>query len=326
MKTQNSKLKTQNFKSKFKTFYLLVLLLTFALCLLPFPANAQEFATGINPSILFIETEPPARIEAPISLSNQSDQTITYGIFLRPFKANSEKNGTPNYDPKLVSRYEEFFEGVQIQESDEDITEITLGPRQSKDLMLRIRVEVGQPPQDRYFTVVFLAKPQEGETKTNLASARAGIGTNVLLSIGQKSEPRGRITEFSSPAFLSKGPVPFKLELANPNDYYVVSEGNVVIKNMFGQIVGNLEFGPLSILADSNRLVTNGNEVEGRLWWDEEYPIGIYTAEAKVALSEEGPLLVAEKAFIAFPFEVAAVIALVIFSLVLKIESFFSGF
>ena len=275
-------------------------------------ASGQDFATGINPPILFIEAEAPANISAPITIENQSDQTITYGIYLRPFKANSEGTGVPNYEINPSSEYEEFLENVQVQDEGEDITAITLGPRQSRELVLKINVEENAPPVDRYFTVVFLSTEPEEDEESSAVGARGGIGTNVLLTIGPKSEPTGRIATLSTPKLVTKGPVPVELEVANHNDYYVITEGNVLIENVFGHTVGNIEFGPLSILGNSNRVISSENEPESVLVWDEKYPVGFYTVKANVALSEKGPLLTTEATFFAFPIELALILGVII--------------
>lgn len=275
-------------------------------------ALAQDFAAGINPPILFIEAEAPASVKAPITLENQSDQTITYGIYLRPFKANPYGNGIPNYDPELHTEYESFFENVQVRVDGEDITEISLNPKQSQDLELSILIPDDAPPIDRYFTVVFLASEGELNENNSSSGAKGGIGTNVLLTIGPKTDPEGRISKLNIPKFVTRGPVPIELEIANHNDYWVVSEGNLVIKNVFGHAVGSLEFGPLSILRQSNRIISDENSDENMLYWSEKYPIGIYTVTANVALSEKGPLLTRETTFIAFPIEYALIITLII--------------
>jgi hypothetical protein len=282
---------------------------------------AQEFNTGINPPVLQIEAEAPSLVKAPITLQNLSDQTITYGIFLRPFKANAEKTGEPNYDQDLMRKYQGFFENVQINEGNKIITETTLAPGQNKDLTLRINVPRDEKPGDHYFTVVFLAQDKGENSQSSLAGARGGIGINVLLTIGSKAEPEGRIASFNVPRFVSKGPVNFTLDLANHSDYYVTTNGNVIIKNMFGQPVGNLEFGPFNILANSNRLVSNSDDPSSpKLTWNENFLLGIYKAEVSVALSDRGPLLKETKTFYAFPLELALgiIILIIILSWLIK--------
>lgn len=284
-------------------------------------AYAQEFSTGVNPPILQIEAKTPSNIKAPITLQNFSTQPITYSIFLRPFKPNSQKNGEPNYDPSLNLNYQDFFEHVSLQADSKTITDLTLSPGESKDLTLRISLPEGFKSSDYYFTVVFLADDTKTETGTSTAGARGGIGTNVLLSVGSKSNPQGRISAFSVPKFVTHGPVPFTLELANHNDYFVSSKGNLIVKNMFNQAVGNLDFGPINILANSNRLVGNNNNEENPvLYWNEKFPIGIYKAKANVALSDQGPLLTKTITFVAFPLQAFAIIIILalVFSWVIR--------
>jgi hypothetical protein len=270
---------------------------------------AQEFSTGINPPILQIEAETPSNVKAPITLQNLSTQPVTYSIFLRPFKPNSEKNGEPNYDPSLNSSYQDFFEHVSLQADSKTITELTLSPGESKDLTLRISLPEGFKSSDYYFTIVFLSDDTKTETGTSTAGSRGAVGTNVLLSVGSKSNPQGRISAFSAPKFVTHGPVPFTLEIANHNDYFISSKGNLVVKNMFNQPVGNLDFGPVNILANSNRLIGNNNNEENPvLYWNEKFPIGIYRAQVNVALSDQGPLLTKTITFVAFPIQAFAVI------------------
>ena len=304
-------LRIMNLKIRIISMFLIVL---FAFCFLFLASSrlalAENFSTGINPPLIRIEAEAPARISTPITIENKSDKTVTYGIYLRPFNAGSNLNGVPNYDPELINNYKDFFKNVQVGNGKEDITEISIPPKESRQLDLRISVKSDDPVQDRYFTIVFLADENNPELESTIAGARGGIGTNVLLSTGARNEPQGSISEFNTPKFIGKGPVPITLELTNSSDFFMSSEGNVVIKNMFGQIVGNLEFESLNILANSSRLVTNSDD--SKLWWNEDYPVGIYKAEANIALSEHGPLLVKQIYFVAFPLQIALVLILIL--------------
>lgn len=285
-------------------------------------ALAQQFSAGVNPTILEIEAVSPADIVAPIRLENASDQTITYGIFLRPFKAGSNLNGEPNYDPTLATEYEQFFSQVQVFDGANPVTEISLGPKEKKDLSLRIKLDSMTQAQDYYFTIFFLSKAEASAPDSNQINLRAGIGTNVLLTVGTKSQPEGRIASFSVPAFSTKGPIQFSLELANHSDFYASPKGSVVIKNMFGQAVGNPEFGPTNILANSNRLMSNnGNEANPRLIWNNDYPIGIYKAELAVAMSETGPLLNESKMFVAIPVKAVIITVAIILFFIWLIKS-----
>lgn len=277
-------------------------------------AHSQELSVGINPPLIQIEASAPAIVKTPISIENYSDQNITYGIFLRPFEAGSEKNGEPNYDQKLLEENKDFLSKVQVIDGERSITEITLSPKQKKELIVRIGIPKGEKPEDHYFSVVFISQPEDTVNNKSFVGARAGIATNVLLNIGPKDEPYGRIQEFGAPKFVTKGPLGFTLEIANDNNYFVTPTGNLIIKNIFGQVVGNIEFGPVNILASSNRYITNSDEngSEPKLIWNEKFLLGIYKAEVNVALTDKGPLLKDSITFFAFPLELVLGIIVVI--------------
>ena len=82
----------------------------------------------------------------------------------------------------------------------------------------------------------------------------------------------------------------------------------------WGQVVGNIEFGPVNILASSNRYITNSDEngSEPKLIWNEKFLLGIYKAEVNVALTDKGPLLKDSITFFAFPLELVLGIIVVI--------------
>lgn len=297
---------------KFKIFFLFLVL--GIVLIFKTSAWAQEFSVGINPPVIQIDAKAPARIKSPVTLQNSSDQNITYGIFLRPFKANADKNGNPNYDSTLSNEYKDLFSHVEIKDSGKTVTEVALAPGESKDLSLNVSLPDGFKPGDYYFTIVFLSQTNSKSQGNSFGEIQGGIGTNVLLTVGGEKKPsEGRIALFSSPSFVSHGPISFTLELANHNNYYVSSNGNIIIKNIFNQPVGNIEFGPVNILANSNRLIgNNGDENNPKLVWNQKFLIGIYKAQANVALSDRGPLLTQTKTFLAFPIQGFLVIIIVI--------------
>lgn len=285
MKTQNSKL---------RTFCFLLVILTFTFCLLPLRKSwAQELSVAIDPPILQIEASAPSLIKSPISITNQSDQSVTYSIFLVPFKAKPSSNGEPEFDPSLIDEYKSIFGKVQVSDENRSLTQITLAPKQKKDLTLSIRLQKGEQPRDYYFSVIFISEATAGQDQNSAIGARAGIGTNVLLSIGPKTPTRGHIEEFSAPLFATKGPVKFKLNIANESTHYVSIKGNLLIKNNFGQTVGNIDLDPTNILAGSNRFMNSE--------WNEKFLLGIYKADLNVALSPEGPIFKRSIWFFAFP-------------------------
>ncbi len=293
-----------------------VLIFTFLLILFSTnKANAQEISVGIDPSILQIEATGPSLVKSPISIENKSDQNVTYSIFLVPFKASDLANGQPEFERDLLDSYKDIFGRIKISDENGTLTQISLAPKQKKDLTLSIRVNEGEPPKDYYFSVVFISEAIGEANKESFVGARAGIGTNVLLSIGPKSPTKGHIQEFTGKKFLTRGPTEFSLKVKNESAHYVNTTGNVLIKNVFGQAVGNINLTPANILSGSSRLIASENNEDPnipKIIWDEKFLLGIYRAELTLALSEEGPIYKDSITFFAFPFELIGGLLIVI--------------
>ena len=298
------------------------ILLLFAICYLLFAignANAQELSVSLDPPILQIEASPPSLIKNPISIINQADQSVTYSIFLLPFKAKSSNNGEIEFDSSQISEYKNIFDNVKISDENKSITQITLAPKQKKDLILSIRIPENEPARDYYFSVIFISEAGKVRDQNSLVGTRGGIGTNVLLSIGPKSPTQGRIEEFSAPIFVTRGPVRFRLNVVNQSKHYISPEGNILIKNIFGQTVGNINLPSTNILENSGRFIgseDNLSSTEPRLVWNEKFLLGIYKADLTLALSSDGPIINKSIRFFAFPLEAALGIVLTLVLLI----------
>lgn len=307
---------------KFKIIYAAVLTSLFMIHDLG-SAHAQEISVGIDPAIIQIEAKAPSLVKTPINIQNQSNQNITYSIFLLPFKAGSLQNGQPEFDKNLIDQYKDLFGRVQVSDENGTLTQISLAPKQKKDLTLSIRIPKGEPPKDYYFSVIFISEAFDKAKKESFVGARAGIGTNVLLSIGPKSPTKGHIEEFSGKKFLTKGPAEFKLSIKNESSHYITPQGNLVIKNIFGQTVGNINFVPANILAGSTRLIeseNNPSSIKPKIVWNEKFLLGIYKADLTISLSEEGPIFRRSLIFFAFPAEavVGIILALILLLGIIK--------
>lgn len=290
---------------KFKIILVLVLATGYALSATG-QVHSQAVNTGIYPPILQIDAEAPASVNSDISIENKSDQNVTYGIYLVPFKASSTKNGQPEYDPELNKLYKNIFDKMQITSSDKVINQIELAPGQKKNLNLHIGIPKGEKAFDYYFSVVFISTPDEQNLNSSFSGAKGGIGTNVLLSIGPKGKPQGNLKMFEVPSFTTKGPINFKVLLENTGSNYFTPEGNIIVKNMFGQTIGAVETVPVNVLSDSERYIPskgNVNKEVPTVTWNEKFLLGFYTAELNIKLSDEGPVFKKEVHFFAFPVE-----------------------
>ena len=271
-------------------------------------AKAQEFSLGIYPPIIQIDALSPSKISTPITLENLSAESVTLSIQLKQFVPKELENGEITYIDRPDDPHKKMFSKVKVKENALNRSQITLTPKQRKNLNLEITLEENEPASDYYFSILFVSNPirVSGETESYSSGA---IASNILLSVGEKDIPKGRITDFSAPFFVTKGPVAFRVRVENQSPYFITTEGNIIIKNIFGQRIGNLELISSNILGKSARLLTNKEGAEEGLngpkaLWKEKFLLGVYTADLTISLSEQGPILRDRLTFIAVPLEI----------------------
>ncbi len=268
------------------------------------PAFAQEISLGVYPPILQINTEAPASVKAPFTIENNSDNPIDLDIVLKPFTTSPKEDGEVSFLPEgqqMPGADPNIFSKMQIYNGSSVITKITLAPQQQKNLTLHIGIPSDEPPSDYYFTILFVSHGQNITTETTTATT-AGIGVNVLLSIGPKGNTTGLLNQFSTPWFTTHGPVTFTTSVQNTSNFFIAPKGDIIIKNMFGQAVGHIQLLPVNILANTSRFLpdTKSGSLDKAIW-SETFVFGLYSATLTVALSNTGPLFTKTIYFVALP-------------------------
>lgn len=301
----------------------LFLLLTI---LSPAAAYAKDSSLTINPPLIEIEADPPTSLEIPISIKNNSEDEFELDISLRPFTQSGKENGQIQFlseDDAFPGANKDILEQIAVRENSKKVTSITLLPKEEKKLGLYVGIDEKEPHSDYYFSVVFIPKIEPitngaDEEPSTGSSIKAGIGMNVLLSVGPKQANKGLIDTFSVPTFLQGGPVPFTVRIKNTSSHYITPSGSVLIENMFGQKIGKVSLHKANILAGTTRAFISDDAYKEQLakqkhqgsistqnptlTWPETFLLGPYKATLTVSLSDKGPTLVRETRFYAFPF------------------------
>lgn len=292
--------------------------------LLTFLINANyafaidDLDIGIFPPILEITATPPASAQSLISLQNQNETPHNFQITVRPFKQSSQNNGQIEYPQNIDFQGPDPFlrQKIHFFDGENEIQTIRLEPLESKDIIMQIDLDKNSPLGDYYFSVIFVTEPEQGENISN-TKLPAGIATNVLLSIGPKGDTTGFIQNFKTPIFLEHGPVPFTVSIENTSDHFIIPEGRINIKNIFGQPVAKLDLLPQYILSGSRRYLIDQNQASASaellstiqslkqsqpiVVWPEKLLLGVYTADLRISLGEKGPILKQTIVFFAFP-------------------------
>jgi hypothetical protein len=302
-----------------KTNIIFIIFIIVITIIFPSKAAAAALDLGILPTVLQIDAIGPADITSPITVQNLSETPVTLGIIIAPFKPSPQEDGTITYlkENESIGQDPLILQKIQVVDNDHVVNQILIGPKQEKSLKVHIGILQGDPPSDYNFSILFISK-QDDNTQKNGARSTAGIGTNVLLSVGPKQVPKGTIEEFSAPQFIQKGPVPFIVRLKNNGNKRFSPSGFIFIKNMFGQTVGKVTLLPVNVLGQSTRSIPDSTQADQNsldtkyqipdttspvALWPESFLLGMYTATLNVSLSDEGPVFNKKITFFAFPVE-----------------------
>jgi hypothetical protein len=341
VKSLKLKVKRYSLKLKVLTFAFCFLILHFALWTLYLPqAHAEGISLKVQPANLQVRATTPSDVRAPFTLTNMSEDPVTLTILLKRFRDAGDSTGKIIYsNSKFINEAnsDSFLKNVQVIDDNTAITQLTLGPRQKKTLVVRINLPK-DPSQtsgkDHYFSLVFLNQPPqrdestEDEEDTTISQVQTGISLPILLSIDQPVGQTAFLNEFSAPIAVESGPVPFTVRVKNTGEHFVEVHGVILIKNMFGQTVGKIDLPKTNILSGSTRSITADSQ---HAWststteslWSEKFLLGFYTATITLATSPSQSLYTRSVHFIAFPavgFAIGFIFLLIGIFLILRVR------
>ncbi len=288
-------------------------------------SDAQSQSLSIYPPVIEVQATPPSSPTAPIVIHNNNVEDVSLRIELIPIK-QADATGQILLQPQLMSRgfYSYYADRIQFLVDDKKTETIDLEALETKEVIININLEKGDPPGDYYYSVVFISKARKPD-KTSTSSIPTGIASNLLLSVGPKSQASGGITEFTTGSFKNSGPVEFNLKLHNASQHLIEPQGSIEIFNLFGKKVGVVEILPQFILSNSDRYLIDESQATAvarlefddgykpKIVWPEKFLLGFYKAKALIQLEPNGKKIEAITYFLAFPLYVFFALAIVIF-------------
>ncbi len=263
-----------------------------------------DFSLGVYPPITTITTTAPNIINTVISFSNTGDTPIDGDLRIVPFKASDDGTGLPSYMDHFTGPDAQIAQKISLSITNAPVTSLTIPPQSKRDVTLTVTLPENEPDGDYYFSVIYTSKPITNNQSTS-TFLNASIASHVLLSIGANHKPQGNIDTFDTPIFVTGGPLPITVKVANTGNAFFAPRGAITIKNMFGQTVGAINLLPVNILAQSIRdlpsdEISNTSE-ESKPVWHEKALFGVYQVQLSVALSDQGPLYTQTRYVIAIP-------------------------
>lgn len=217
------------------------------------PSATAGQALEIAPPVINISADPGQTITTQIKLRDVSTSRLLVKGQVNDFVAAGE-DGTPKL---LIEDGEES--PYSLKSWIAPLSQMTLEPREVKDLPVVIKVPANAAPGGYYGVVRFTATaPELEDTGVSLS---ASLGSLILLRVNGAAKEGLEIAEFSvnsggkSSTLFEATPLTFVERLKNTGNIHEQPAGQISITDMFGNKVGavNVNLPPRNILPASIR-------------------------------------------------------------------------
>lgn len=216
-----------------------VLLLVLGLfVVLPASSHAQgdtlsEGSLAISPFLIETTLKPGQSEVNTITVSNRSDTPLPIAISVNDFIPAGDHGGVRFLDTGQAA-HPNFSLASWITITSQP--DFTIPPRGQTKVTFSISVPIDAEPGTHYGGLLFSAREKDNE-QLNVAVIKK-IGTIILVGAGT-TNASGEIRSFDSTKnFYSEPQVNFSTDFANTGNVHLQPKGQIAIRNIFGQLIG----------------------------------------------------------------------------------------
>jgi hypothetical protein len=250
----------------------------------------------VSPPSQELASDPGQIITAKAKVRNKSADSLNIKVRIEDFTASGEGG--------QVALIEEGPQSLTSWAAVEPQS-FTLKPGEAKEVVAKISVPK-EAAGGRYGSFVFSVGG--GPATPGTASVAQELASLFLIRISGPVSEKLFIAEFSAPAFLEFGPVPFTIKFQNSGNVHVKPFGLLNITDVFGRVVKDVVVrGETNIFPQASRVIT--------VSYDERWLFGPYKAQAVLNYGSKNESLYATTTFFVFPARIAAAALLVLFVL-----------
>lgn len=176
-----------------------------------------------------------------VSVENPTDASVVAQPVVNDFISSDNETGEPRLilDDSVPPPKNSFKSLVEQQQP------VQLGPREKKDITVRIRVPENANSGGYYGAIRFVPSSTTGAGNVGLT---ASVGTIVLVRVPGNLTERLDLVELTTAqkgkakSFFTSGDVSVLSRIKNSGDIHLQPFGKVQVKNMFGKVVHEYEF------------------------------------------------------------------------------------
>lgn len=244
--------------------------------------------------------------EGTLKIINDSNTSLTFTATVKDFIVE-DTNGTPVIlDNNTLSK--KYSAAAWLAVTPNTFT-VPAGKSQQINYFMQVPADAG--PGGHYAAVVF--QPTD---IINVKGTGAGVMTQLAslfyIRVNGDITEKAQVIKFGANGFQEYAPIKITTQVQNMSDYHINPKGNIVIKNLFGQVVESQPLTPRNIFPGTSIVFSNT--------LGKGFMMGRYTATLNATYGTNNNLpLTATTTFIIFPWKVAGMALLVIVAVVLAI-------
>lgn len=242
----------------------LLLILCFLFLILNSSALAQQVSLSISPPLLEAVIKPGKSILIAYNVGNFGDPSVLRTRVVSFYPKDQSGNIDIREELEGPVRFSLDNADLQLEQP------FLLKSKESKQVLLRIRVPEGATEGDYYYTLLAETDPIPFQEGASASRAQARIGSNILITVSSSGrvDIKGKISVFDTLSrfkfrffgkdfriFDSADKVPVVLVVENSGGNVIKPDGEIVMKGPYG---GKATYAilPQNILALSQRQVS----------------------------------------------------------------------
>jgi len=257
-------------------------------------------SSTIIPPSASLFADPGQTLAEQIIVRNESGQSQTYNISSENFTAQGVYGEVALVNGSQSTTYS------LAQWITPGITSFTIGAHQEKVVPYTINIPNGAEPGGKYGAIVVQSAAGNTPGAANVSNSQASL---ILLRVSGDVTENASITSFKAPSYSEYGPVPIGLEVKDTGDVHIHPQGQIIITDMFGAKVGEINLNGQDVLPGAERIMTTN--------WTNKNPIGRFTATLVATYGTQSKALSATTTFIVFPKPLAIGIVVAIAAFIL---------
>jgi hypothetical protein len=279
--------------------------------------HAADFDNGftVSPVRNIISVSKGQTTIVPITVENPSQAPVTAEAIINDFLPSNDETGVP----RIITKNNTTLPLDNFISLIKPIPDFYLGADQQKIVNVTISVPANAIAGDYYGAIRF-APASSG---SGVVALNASVATIFLLTVPGNLYQKLSLVQFSAAdvngntsSFFTNGQLSMVTRLVNNGTTHSEPFGNIIIKNMFGKIVDNVQFNNstprASILTQSTRKFTTS--LKKQSW------LGYYTATISIGYGTAvSSLITAKTSFWYIPLWLEILILIVIVLIVVGI-------